>query len=98
MEGIAMNRACCLPPPTEGISVVFSDPKLIAHVEMGQIPHPPLCDCEREEYDILARMSVTYRLITVLFAMSCAFGQFLRGVNLAGAEFGENSIPGTFNT
>jgi len=36
-------------------------------------------------------------LSALLFALMAAnsFGQFSRGVNLAGAEFGENNLPGT---
>src|SRR5579864_9137004 len=32
-----------------------------------------------------------------MLVMAPLVGQYLRGVNLSGAEFGENQIPGTFN-
>ncbi|HEY6392636.1 MAG TPA: cellulase family glycosylhydrolase [Bryobacteraceae bacterium] len=31
-----------------------------------------------------------------LFMTASSFGQYSRGINLAGAEFGENNLPGTF--
>ncbi len=38
-----------------------------------------------------------YALLCMLAVMPAAFGQFRRGVNVAGAEFGQTNIPGTFN-
>src|SRR4051812_45764078 len=98
MEGIAVKGACWLPPPIEGICIAFAGPTGDRSLEMREIAHPGLCHCERVQYDILAPMCAISRFITLLLATTCAFGQYLRGVNLAGAEFGENSIPGTFNT
>jgi len=37
----------------------------------------------------------TYAALLLFFMAGNSFGQFLRGVNLAGAEFGENNLPGT---
>src|SRR6266436_9748650 len=33
--------------------------------------------------------------ILLVFMAANSFGQFSRGINLAGAEFGENNLPGT---
>ena len=41
---------------------------------------------------------IPLRLALLLaLAVSC-WGQYLRGVNLAGAEFGDTKIPGALNT
>src|ERR1051325_9586625 len=37
----------------------------------------------------------TLALASLLLVASTAVAQYLRGVNVAGAEFGENTIPGT---
>src|ERR1700687_2972290 len=36
-----------------------------------------------------------FTTVVIMLMASNSFGQYFRGVNLAGAEFGENNLPGT---